>query len=382
MQTCPKLRALEEQEHDDSKRGPRDSPRTPAGDGEKLEKLRAISAKLSPPANIPPLPGSGSSKGEAEAAVPQTQDQKLDALMNMMQKVAVKDDLERMRTTLIKDVETNTKVAISEAVDPLKAELHDLQSRVQLLEMKPSEPAQHEGGLGMPGAFQSQMSKLEKEFQELKEYWSSPGSNRPNDDVGCTAVVGGLATLLNFDAAKNWVYNKLWELHGPITKDIYPKGDFKNIVFVKFSTKGECDKAIQLLRQAQCKEGGNDVWAKPEKPLEVRVLRSIVFGTKHDMTNFYPKKVLRGDVDEDDKRGELWLGDDKVFMVSIEGQSLKITFEPGWQDWLSHKDFPEFQKTVDAQNGKLSSSSGPVKGLGKGKTISKGSKRGGNGGRG
>ena len=83
-----------------------------------------------------------------------------------------------MRSTMIKDVEANTKVAIAEAVDPLKSDLHDLQSRVQLLETVPggAATAQHEGGAGMPDpGLTGRIDEIEKTLETMR----NPGRNPP-----------------------------------------------------------------------------------------------------------------------------------------------------------------------------------------------------------
>ena len=55
----PDTEQTKEKDADGSKRGQRDSPRTPH-DPEKLAKLRNIAAKLSPSTAVPALPGLGS----------------------------------------------------------------------------------------------------------------------------------------------------------------------------------------------------------------------------------------------------------------------------------------------------------------------------------
>ena len=73
----------------------------------------------------------------------------------------------------------------------------------------------------------------------------------------------------------------------------YDKGDFRGILFVKYATKDERDVAIKLLTQARCKEGGYTMWAKPDKPVEKRVVQSLVFGAKFIMVEWkWNKKCI------------------------------------------------------------------------------------------
>ena len=84
-------------------------------------------------------------KGGAGGAT-QTTEQKLGRIMAMMEKVAVKDDLDQLETSLLKKVDATTKASITEAMDPLKSEIHDLRMRVQ--ELKKPRPKDHGVGDG------------------------------------------------------------------------------------------------------------------------------------------------------------------------------------------------------------------------------------------
>ena len=201
-------------------------------------------------------------------------------------------------------------------------------------------------------------------------------------------MIGGLSSLQNGDAAKDFVSNKLWELYGP-QPEIYIKGEFRGIVFAKFDTNGERDAAVRILRATRCNEGGNVVWAKPDKPADVRVLQSLVFGTKHALGKYYDKRQIWGDTNEEDKSGELWLGSDKVFTASVNDHNLAIAFDEGWEKWIMHGDYPEFQNIIETVKSKLASAKGGGKSKGKtkgggedGKSKgSAGDSQGGDGGR-
>ena len=62
----------------------------------------------------------------------------------------------------------------------------------------------------------------------------------------------------------------MWDLYGPALAAVYAKGQFHDIAFAKFSTPADRDSALRLLQQRQYKEGGNNVWMKADKPLDVR----------------------------------------------------------------------------------------------------------------
>ena len=55
-----------------------------------------------------------------------------------------------------------------------------------------------------------------------------------------------------------------------------------------------------MLQKAQLKEGENTVWSRPDHPLEMRVMRLLVFGMKYVMSQWgYAKQSLWGDVENE-----------------------------------------------------------------------------------
>ena len=60
------------------------------------------------------------------------------------------------------------------------------------------------------------------------------------------------------------------------------------------------------------------VWAKPSRPMDVRVMYSLMFGTKNNMKQYYPNSLLWADIDKNNKNGGLWRGDEKVICAEVE----------------------------------------------------------------
>ena len=103
-------------------------------------------------------------------------------------------------------------------------------------------------------------------------------------NLACTAVLGGFGALGNFEKAQKWLSNKLWEDWVPVPVDIHDKGDLKSVIFAKFKSQAERDTAIGLIKSSNDSVSGTEVWAKPEVPLEQRVVKDIAFGAKHVMS--------------------------------------------------------------------------------------------------
>lgn len=162
-------------------------------------------------------------------------------------------------------------------------------------------------------------------------------------------------------------------LGGTAPVDTYIKGDFKGVLFAKFMSKGAHDVAVDLLRKAGCKEGGNDIWGKPDLPLADRCKSSFAFGLKYLLVQWgFEKKSLWASPED----GGLWVGDDLVASATMTGKIMDVKYGEGWEDYLNDSSYPEFKEMVKRLATKLEQS--PTKGLGKvtkGKGASKGASK-------
>ena len=141
------------------------------------------------------------------------------------------------------------------------------------------------------------------------------------------AVVAVVGNLLGFEseaAAKEWMWKELKDLGGPKPLEIYPKGDFKMMLFMRFASKAQCDTATSLLNNARRLREGKTVWARPEPPIEQRVAESFLFGCKKMfLDRDYNKKVTFVDTDT------LSLSIDRQLVLKVSVSQKKLN--AGWQ---------------------------------------------------
>ena len=296
----------------------------------------------------------------AEAAVASSSSVTLEGIRGLLQQ-----EIAPMRTAITQMEQKMDLLSISTETryQVIEARLREGEERLKALEGQRS-------GTSTPGSEQTwatQMSKLEDELNELRK--SSSTGQSPTDEYECSIVLGGLDAMPSLTEATTWVNNRLWELYGPDAQEVYCKGEYRGIIFVKFSTTGKRRDALRLLKNADCTDGGHDVWIKPNKPLELRVLYSLVFGAKFQLSKYYDKKTIWADVDDRQTRGELWLGCDKIFTATVKDHDLKVDYEQGWQEWINSEEYPEFTTTLNHIKQKLSASpsTGGTKGKGKSK---------------
>jgi hypothetical protein len=231
--------------------------------------LEELQKKLSPMRDVPPLPhgmGAGGSGGAGSADVPQTSDQKLDKIMEMMGKVVVKEDL----ATLKQDITKETKVMVSEAVDPLKSELHELSTRVKVLE-----------GQGQTSAnmiSETVATAVDKKFQEMQTKFPQGG---PQD----SSLVKGEGTVIfsglgdDLEAATKFIDAEFAKLKLGAPVDSYFKGDeFKGMYYHRYDNLESANAAIKHFERSKLHLAGQRISCRPELPIGHRVCLSTSLG--------------------------------------------------------------------------------------------------------
>ena len=129
------------------------------------------------------------------------------------------------------------------------------------------------------------------------------------------------------------------------------------MVVAKFASHSDRDNAIAILRQ----NNDNQKWVKPDRPLNERVLRSLVFGLKQLFID-WKYDVAGLWVDPND--GAFSIGKNIRFHYDRRN-NLKLEYGHEWEAYLTDVGWPEWYNLVVDMNAKLAVSNMPTKGLGK-----------------
>ena len=134
-------------------------------------------------------------------------------------------------------------------------------------------------------------------------------------------------------------------------------------MFVKFGTKKERDAAIQIFRKAGCSEGGQQVWMKPDLPIEDRVRQSFVFGVKYLLSGDWgwEKNAIWAEPDggKDGKTGFVWIrskqNEDSVLAVAfrVEENKVILKYVDGWEAYFNHVQYSGYIEIIASIEGKL-----------------------------
>ena len=118
---------------------------------------------------------------------------------------------------------------------------------------------------------------------------------------------------------------------------------------------------IGILRQ----NADNQTSVKPDRPLNERVTRSLVFGLKQMFTDWkWDIAGLWADPDD----GTFSIGKKIVVTVTIQNKQLKLEYGDEWESYLNDKSWPQWNKLVTDMVTKLTASHASntaTKGVGK-----------------
>ena len=213
-----------------------------------------------------------------------------------------------------------------------------------------------------------QVEALEAKVRSLQISQVSPQSSSHNtphaggDGRAITAVLGGLDAFKgDLNKAQGWLKDKLVSLSGPQVVESYSKADdFGGILFAKFKDTADRDWAVSLLREAGLREGGKDVWAQPDRPVELRAVRKFTFGFKYLLKDELPYKF-----EVDEEGGTVKVGGELAVTAWVEDRELKLKWHGEWEAWEELHNKPDLQALIWNSTQLLQKSGEGFKGGGK-----------------
>ena len=146
-------------------------------------------------------------------------------------------------------------------------------------------------------------------------------------------------------------------------EEIYWKGDWQGMLWIKFGGVAERDQGINILKE----KVGFGVWVAPDREVGERVVRSFLLGLKRQLVGwgFGGKEVQ---VELSKVSGMMRVGRKDVLSVIVVGTKLKMTWEDAtWGQWEDLMRAEEYKTLVAKAEDTLSRSGAGGKAKGKGK---------------
>ena len=217
----------------------------------------------------------------------------------------------------------------------------------------------------------TKVTQLEQELANMKMQGVREASNKGP----LSTVIGNIPNVSSFDEAKVWL-NKhcsavgLPPIPGP---DVYCKGSFSGLLFVKCQNEGHRDQLIQSIRdtakQSRETNGFDDptgrLFAKFDLPLDVRTVEGALHAMKRMLVswNFNPA-AIKFDTD----KGTLTVASKNIVKIWVENFTLKFKWCDGeWQAWKELHDSMEMVEIQTKATSRLEKAKARASNKGKGK---------------
>jgi hypothetical protein len=262
---------------DGSKRGPRESPRTPTDEG-KLAKLQRISAKLSPGATVPPLPGLAQGSDDEPAGTkgtPVTMEAMTALLAKQLSPLTgsvsrLEADLKSFKTKVEDDIE-GVKSRTDQIKQELKKDLEHVKMRISQVETRDvNEVLAHK------------IKTIEKEISNLKTSTAAGSvSGDTSNHASASIRFVGFDAGGDGEAEADWIAKELGRLKLEAPSDTYYKGEsFKGQLFSKLPSAKAANAAMSAFNKQRRMFNGQAVKCKPDLPLEPRICLSSLLGLR------------------------------------------------------------------------------------------------------
>ena len=162
----------------------------------------------------------------------------------------------------------------------------------------------------IPKIQKSTMTKddVQKMIDETLSQCSTPRTARSTGATSTlTAVIGSVPNADSFEKAVKWATDFCHDqgLPTPDAQDMYCKGDFKGIFFIKFANDAGRQAFLEAVEKyAKAHKDQKTAWAKPDLPIQARVQQSVLFQIRRMLVQWgYNKTCIK--VDTDDARSTL-----------------------------------------------------------------------------
>ena len=188
--------------------------------------------------------------------------------------------------------------------------------------------------------------KIEQQLADLQAQISSlrVDSSSVSRDTTCTMVVGGLQSLDGLHAATTWLNDTLARMSGPKHVGTYSKSkEWLGLLWAKFSSVGERDMAVALIRSANMNMGSDNVWATQDLPVPIRARKLFLMGLRWQLIQW---GFVKQEIKIDDDFNTMHIGSLLVVRVTNKDDSLQCTWADTWADWTEFQESSELQELL------------------------------------
>ena len=225
--------------------------------------------------------------------------------------------------------------------ESVRAELQSLGGKVEEIEKEHAKSA-------------SKIEALEGEIMRLK-IGGRPQVTTITDERASTVVVGNIPGKESFDAAKEWLLSHCKSV-GHKTPEIFYKTSYTGILFAKFGSKSEAIDLIGSISKlggtfAPGKKNEDKIYAKVDKPIEIRTAEGTLFAIKRLLIEWgFSKSCVKIDTES----STLSVAGKTILSVAVDNYALIFKWCDGdWEKWDDLQNSEEFTSLKEESQGRL-----------------------------
>ena len=246
--------------------------------------------------------------------------------------------------------------------ESVRAELEDMGLRITSNEQMMTDTVAH-------------VTELEQKMGKIHVGKESPEGREVDSSRFLSMVVGNIPEASTLDEAREWL-GKHCRASGialPGPSDVYSKGPFSNLVFVKCQSEAHRDRFIQSIRDAakhaKASNGGEplpaQLFAKVDLPFNIRTVEGALYAMKRMLIswNFNPA-CIKYDI----HTGILTVAGREIVKVYVQNFSLSFDWCDGeWQTWEALQQSTELADITTKALARLEKAKARASNKGKGK---------------
>ena len=187
--------------------------------------------------------------------------------------------------------------------------------------------------------------------------------------------MGNIPKVTSLDEAKAWLVKhcRTFGLDPPSPADMYTKGSFSNLVFVKCQTESHRDRLIQSIKDVskQQREHNQEepispqMFAKIDLPFDVRTVEGALYAMKKMLVSWnFNAACVRYDI----RAGILTVAGREIVKVHVQDFTLKFQWCDGeWQKWEEMQRSTEMAEITSKAQARLEKAKARTSHKGKGK---------------
>ena len=142
------------------------------------------------------------------------------------------------------------------------------------------------------------------------------------------------------EEASIWSLEQLKKYKCALQEDIFCKGNFKDMMWIKFNTASDRDDAIKKCAKSSFKMDGTKIWTEKDLPYDVRQMISLLLALRKE---FITNGLLKEGMYMDKSNFSLYYYQDLVMTLELLDNQVQCHMNSEWIHYIAKTNFEEIK---------------------------------------